>query len=297
MASTSCGLSSGCSGISSYGDLKLSWKATGAAIDQDAANHFPVTDKELRSKTPWLVATQYFPGTTCAGVVRSVSWFQLYKCVPATNGRSLYYSLTLSNLGPLPQIQVYVDQYALNNCTRCTTCGAVGPVATIPAGLQSGCAGGGVSYSTLLVQNLQPGGVEGVPPLMVTGFTTTRYYSSNASCLAEGTAPEVIRAVPSIDATTYMPVQCAASPSCTAVATPIFTGYTSSSSLSPSAVTQYPALPVGTSMCPSYPDLNFLGFLAFLVCPLMCVGYYCIADARRRNSVGGKSGSLAFSVI
>jgi hypothetical protein len=289
MVSTSCGNPAGCSGSSSYGDLKQSWKATGAALDEDEKNHFPPTDKELRSKTPWLVATQYFPGTVCAGVIRSVSWFQLYKCVPATNGRSLYYSVTLSNLGPLPQTQVYVDQYAQSNCTGCTTCGANGPpIATIPAGLRSVCAGGGVTYSWLMVQNLQPGGVEGVPPLMVTGFTTTRYYGSNVSCVAAGTAPEVIRAVPSLDAVTYLPVQCPATPSCAAVATPIFTGYATSS-----VVTQYPALPVGTSICPTYPDLNYLGFLTLLVCPLMCVGYCCIADARRRrSSSSGSTGSI-----
>ena len=262
MALTSCGNAGGCSGISSYGDLKTQWINAGN-INNDQSNGFPPSNLELRSKTPWLIATSFYPGDVCAGVIKGISSYQLYKCMPTSNGGSQYYSLTLTNLGPTPGISIFVDQYSDNQCKVCLSClKSIGAMAVIDAGMQNKCSNG-VSFAILLVQNRSPN-IEGVPNL-ISGYTTTQYYDRNSTCMASGVAPQMIRAMPNIDTTSYLPLQCTSSSPCASVSTPFFNGFSSSNLI------LQPALPVGTVLCPTYPDYNYLGFLSLLIIPL-CMG-------------------------
>lgn len=154
-----CGAPGGCTGLSSFGDLKVQWINAGN-INKDKEERLPL-GKEERTKTPWLLATEYHPGPLCAGVIKGITYYQMYKCIPSSSNGSHFYSLTLSNLGQFPEIQVFVDQYDDPACSKCTTCGTISTLVTIPSGLLNACSSG-VSFSTVLLQNVFPN-VETVP--------------------------------------------------------------------------------------------------------------------------------------
>ena len=154
-----CGAPGGCSGLSSFGDLKVQWINAGN-INKDKEERLAM-DKEARTKTPWLVATEYHPGPACAGVIKGVTYYQLMECIPTSSNGSQYYSLTLSNLGPVPRIEIFVDQYIGPACKQCVTCGTIPTLAVIEAGLQNVCKRG-VSFSMSVLQNTFPN-IETVP--------------------------------------------------------------------------------------------------------------------------------------
>ena len=111
---------------------------------------------------------------------------------------------------------------------------------------------------------------------LITGYTTNHYYDTKDSCRTSGRAPLIIRAVPKLDTTTYLPLQCDSTDSCVATNVPYpLNGYSTSE-----LITQIPFLPVGSTLCPTYPDLLYLAFLAVLIFPLgmtvgICYFKYC----------------------
>lgn len=226
----------------------------------------------LISQTPGIAST-------CAGSVKGVTYYQLYKCIPTADGGGEMWTTTLSNLGPLAKTEIFVDKYKLDpTCTvrsACPSCGSAPRQAQIDIGMLFQCQLGSTVWSIEMGPNLRgKDGVVEYKPFLMPSYSTHNMYATKTECQSYGVAPMVIQALPQRNVTTYMPNACSPSAdSCGMIGRDVSI-VQMASTLNPSTGISYnglqlnPGLIYGGATCVSY-DLNYLALLVLIVIPIL----------------------------
>ena len=218
-------------------------------------------------------------GQTCAGTVKGVTYYQLYKCIPTADGGGEMWTTTLSNLGPLAKTEIFLDKFEKDplckTAAKCTTCGTAVAQAQIDVGMLFKCQMGSVVWSIDMGPNTRgKDGVVEYKPFLMPSYSTHNLYKNKADCLAYGVAPSVIQALPQRNGTTYMPTPCQPSEnSCDIYGREKTLLSDTAASLNPTfglrnGMDNKLGLAIGNATCWTY-DLNYLALLTLLVIPIL----------------------------